>query len=305
MKEMKNKKKKINKKISKIISIISLIGFFVCLIALLYPVVSDVWNRYRDKQLITEYNEAISNSDGDEYEKVFKEAEEYNEYLYQDHKSVVTEAAYEPDEYYDRMLNIMDSGMMGYIEIPVISVNEPIYHYSNEESLGKGIGHIHGSSLPVGGENTHSVLTGHRGLPNQKFFSDLDKVEVGNNFYIHVLGKTLAYEIDDIQTVLPNDVENLMIKDGKDLVTLVTCTPYGVNTHRLLLTGHRIPFDDTKVEDGQVTTEEHKFVIDTTLWVIFGFLLFVIIFLIIITIRRLVALKRKSKEKKTDIEQSS
>lgn len=295
MKNKDNKNK--NKKLAKIISIVSLIGFTICFIALLYPVVSDMWNRYRDSKLITEYIDAVSNIDNDEYNEIFESAEEYNRHLYQDHKNVVTEAAYEPDEYYDRMLNLTNNGMMCYIEIPCIGVNEPVYHYSDELSLGKGIGHIHGSSLPIGGDNTHCVLTGHRGLPNQKFFSDLDKVEVGNNFYIHVLGKTLAYEIEDIKTILPNDVENLMIEEGKDISTLVTCTPYGVNTHRLILRGHRVPFNEKNVENGQVTNEEHKLVIDTTMWVIFGFLLFVIIFLMILTIRKLILLSRLKKKK--------
>ena len=154
----------------------------------MYPVVSDRWNRYRDSQLVTNYNEKLQYIDNTERDEILKKAVEYNRYLKLQDRNIVTDADYEPDDYYETLLNLTGNSMMGYVEIPKIDVTEPIYHYSHEISLGKGIGHIHGSSLPVGGKSTHSVLTGHRGLPNQKFFSDLDKVSIGDKFYIHVLG---------------------------------------------------------------------------------------------------------------------
>ena len=150
------------------------------------------------------------------------------------------------DETYEALLNIGSDGMMGYVEIPVIGENIPIYHYTTEESLKKGAGHLFGSSLPIGGENTHAIISAHRGLPSAKLFTDLNLVEEGDVFYIHVLNKTLAYQVDQILTVKPEETESLVIQDGEDLVTLVTCTPYAVNTHRLLVRGHRIDYDEAK-----------------------------------------------------------
>lgn len=289
----KNRKRKIN--IRRLISVLSILGFLACTIALLYPVISDRWNRYRDMQLITEYNEAVVNIDRSEYDEIVKKASDYNQYLITQNRNIVTDAAYDPDAYYETLLNFTGNGVMGYVEIPKIGVTEPIYHYSTEVSLGQGIGHIHGSSLPTGGNNTHTVLTGHRGLPNQKFFSDLDKLVIGDKFYLHILDRTLAYEIYDIRVIVPTDVEALMIEDGKDLATLVTCTPYGVNTHRLLVMGKRVPFDEIKVENGMVTEEEHQMIIDPAVWVFAGFMLFIIILVISTVIRNIID---KSKTKK-------
>lgn len=273
---------------NRLISIISLIGFIICTIILLYPVISDKWNRYRDMRLINEYIEAIENGNSDYYKDELEKAKEYNKLLYSQGRNIVTDAEYDPDSYYESLLNITENGIMCYIEIPKIDVTEPVYHYSTEVSLGEGVGHIHGSSLPTGGESTHSVLTGHRGLPSQKFFSDLDKLKVGDCFYIHILGNTLAYRVLDINIVLPTDVSGLMIEKDKDLVTLVTCEPYGINTHRLLVTGERIEFDETNVENGLVTTEDHVIIIDPAVWVFIGFVLFIIFLIVSVAIRRIV-----------------
>ena len=279
-----------NKKIVKrVITIISVLGFLICTLVLMYPVISDRWNSYRSSQLIAEYNEIVRNGDTEAYENELKEASDYNKKLYVQGRNIVTDAEYEPDKYYESILNTMNNGVMCYIEIPVIDVLEPIYHYSNDVSLGTGIGHIHGSSLPVGGDSTHSVLTGHRGLPNQKFFSNLDRLKNGDNFYIHIYGHTLAYQVYKTDIVLPHEVGDLMIEDGKDLVTLVTCEPYGVNTHRLLITGRRIPFDEKqKVKDGRVTTGEHHLVLDPSVLVLMGFMAFVILISLIIVIKRII-----------------
>jgi len=279
-----------------LISVFSIIGFIACTVLLLYPVISDRWNRYRDMQLITEYHQKAVQIDTKEYDELMKKASDYNKYLVTQNRNIVTDAEYDPDAYYETLLNFMGNGIMGYVEIPKIGLTEPIYHYSTEVSLGIGIGHIHGSSLPTGGETTHTVLTGHRGLPNQKFFSDLDKINIGDKFYMHILNKILAYEVYKIKVIEPTDVDELMIEDGEDLATLVTCEPYGVNTHRLLVMGKRVEFDEEKVDDkGLVTTEEHKLVIDPAVWVFAGFMLFILILVISTAIRKIIS-KFKSKK---------
>ncbi|MBQ2604237.1 MAG: class C sortase [Acutalibacteraceae bacterium] len=276
--------KKTKKIIYRLISIISLIGFIVCTVLLLYPVISDRWNRYRDMQLINEYIEVIDKGDNSYYEDELKKAWEYNKMLYSEGRNIVTDAEYDPDAYYETLLNITGNGIMCYIEIPQIGITEPVYHYSTEVSLGEGVGHIHGSSLPTGDTSTHSILTGHRGLPSQKFFSDLDKLQIGDCFYIHILGHTLAYKVCDINVILPTDVSGLMIEEGRDLVTLVTCEPYGINSHRLLVTGERVEFDEANVKNGFVTTEKHKLVIDPAVWVFIGFIIFIVLFVLVMTI---------------------
>jgi len=279
-----------------LISVFSIIGFIACTVLLLYPVISDRWNRYRDMQLITEYHQKAVQIDTKEYDELMKKASDYNKYLVTQNRNIVTDAEYDPDAYYETLLNFMGNGIMGYVEIPKIGLTEPIYHYSTEVSLGIGIGHIHGSSLPTGGETTHTVLTGHRGLPNQKFFSDLDKINIGDKFYMHILNKILAYEVYKIKVIEPTDVDELMIEDGEDLATLVTCEPYGVNTHRLLVMGKRVEFDEEKVDDkGLVTTEEHKLVIDPAVWVFAGFMLFILILVISTAMRKIIS-KFKSKK---------
>ena len=280
----------------RIISIISILGFLLCTVALLYPVVSDQWNRYRDAQLVTNYNEKLQHIDNTERDEILKKAVEYNRYLKLQDRNIVTDADYEPDDYYETLLNLTGNSMMGYVEIPKIDVTEPIYHYSHEISLGKGIGHIHGSSLPVGGKSTHSVLTGHRGLPNQKFFSDLDKVSIGDKFYIHVLGEVLVYRVYDIQEIEPHDVGVLFIEDDKDLVTLVTCTPYGVNTERLLVMGERVPVEDLEIdEEGSVIVDEHSMIIDPAVWVFIGFMVFIFILFFSTLIRNIIYYREKKK----------
>ena len=281
-------KKKGRKVIRTIISIFSILGFLACTVALLYPVISDRWNRYRDMQLITNYNEKIDKLSEEDYNSVIEAVNKYNKELRMKGKETVTDKEYAPDEYYESMLNLSGTGMMGYVEIPKIGVSEPIYHYSTDDVLAHGIGHIHGSSLPVGGDSTYTILTGHRGLPNQKFFSDLDQMVVGDKFYIHVLNETLAYKVYDIKIIEPHDVEFLRIQDGKDLATLVTCTPYGVNTHRLLVMGERIELEGNSVKDGFIVSEEHKEVVDPAIWVFVGFMVFIVLLVIINLIHRII-----------------
>ena len=254
-----------------------MIGFLCSTLALLYPVISDSWNRYVDSKRIAQYV-AETSGENPEITEEYNRAVQYNKDLGAAVTQVVTSQEYTKSRAYESLLGGSQDGMMGYLEIPCIDVTEGIYHYTTEKVLSRGIGHIHGSSLPVGGENSHAVLTGHRGLPSQKFLSDLDKVKIGDTFYIHVLGRTLAYKVCQIDTVLPSEVESLKIESGRDLVTLVTCTPYGVNTHRLLVTGERVPFDDNKVDsNGHVTTEQHTRQYDPPLIIFFCFMLIILV----------------------------
>lgn len=211
----------------------------------LYPTISDMWNQYRNEQVITSYTKAVDGLEADRLEELWQEAEEYNR-----HHTVNTVQSMleDNDEYvlshpYDQTLDPDGDGLMGSIEIPKLKLNLAIYHGLGSEVLEKGIGHMEGTSLPIGGAGTHAVLAGHRGLPDAKLFTDLDQMKEGDLFFIHVLDKTLAYKVDQILTVLPNETESLQIIDGEDHVTLITCTPYGVNTHRLLIRGIRTDYE--------------------------------------------------------------
>ena len=222
--------------------------FLVGLSILLYPTVSNLWNKYRDSQLISKYSSSVSSDNNSEkLQEMWKAAEEYNKQIKQESvPDAFSVRDGQTDPVYESLLNLNGDSMMGYVEIPVINVKVPIYHYTTDESLEKGAGHLFGSSLPVGGESTHAILSAHRGLPSAKLFTDLNLVEEGDIFYLHILNQTLAYEVDQIQTVLPDQTESLAIEEGKDYVTLVTCTPYAVNTHRLLVRGHRTTVEAAK-----------------------------------------------------------
>ncbi len=244
---------------------ISLIGtillFVIGLSVLLYPSFSDWWNTRRANSLITEYEQVITEMGDDETENIRNAALAYNHTLI---GNVLPDAFAElqlpPDATYDSMLDPAGSGYMGTVEVPLIGQNLPIYHYTTPEVLEKGAGHLAGSSLPVGGESSHCVITAHRGLPSAKLFTDLDRVGIGDAFYLHVLGETLAYEVDQIKTVEPTQTDDLSIIQGEDFCTLVTCTPYAVNTHRLLVRGHRIPFnEEVYAEDAKKTAAPSGF----------------------------------------------
>lgn len=205
---------------------------------LLYPTVSDYWNSFHQSRAIASYAEEVANLDEDRYEKMLDEAVKYNRLLpkRQNHWFLSDEERKE----YESILDISGTGIMGYIEIPEIKVSLPIYHGVDEGILQVAIGHLEGTSLPVGGTTSHCVVSGHRGLPSAKLFSDLDKLVEGDIFMMRVLDETLTYEVDQILIVEPEDVSALEFEKGKDLCTLVTCTPYGINSHRLLVRGHRI-----------------------------------------------------------------
>ncbi|MBP0970177.1 MAG: class C sortase [Oscillospiraceae bacterium] len=203
-----------------------------------YPSFSDWWNSKNQSRAISYYVTSVKENDTESIERLLNDARAYNDYILT--KSNVFSMSAEDIDRYDSLLDISGKGIMGYVQIDSIGVNLPIYHGTNAAVLQKAIGHLEWTSLPVGGPSTHSVLSGHRGLPSAKLFSSLDKVKIGDVFTVTVLNETLTYLVDKISIVNPDDTSDLMIIDGLDLCTLVTCTPYGINTHRLLVRGHRI-----------------------------------------------------------------
>lgn len=215
-----------------------IVVFFVGVSVLLYPTVSDYWNSLHQSQAIATYADSVENMDEQDYEKLWDAAVSYNQKLFQSGHGLGLKD--EEKEEYNKLLDVSGTGIMSYIEIPKIKCSLPVYHGTDEGVLQIAVGHIEGSSLPVGGLNTHCVLSGHRGLPSAKLFSNLDKLEEGDIFMIRTLDQTLTYEVDQIRIVLPDEVDDLKVEEGKDLCTLVTCTPYGINTHRLLVRGHRV-----------------------------------------------------------------
>ena len=219
-------------------TVILILVFLVGLSLLLYPSVSDYWNSFHQSRAIAAYAEQVANIDNDIYAQLWEDARAYNQTLVgKQNRFQITE---EEQETYESLLNVGGNGIVGYIEIAKIGCSLPIYHGTDEGVLQIAIGHIEGTSLPTGGESTHCVVSGHRGLPSAKLFTDLDKLIPGDTFVLRVLDETLTYEVDQILIVEPYELDALQIEEGKDYCTLVTCTPYGINTHRLLVRGHRV-----------------------------------------------------------------
>ena len=261
--------------------------FLVGLSILLYPTVSNMWNQYRDSLLISKYDSTVSSdTESDQTAEMWKAAEEYNKQIKQESvPDAFSVRDGQTDPVYESLLNLNGDGMMGYVEVPVIGQSIPIYHYTTEESLEKGAGHLFGSSLPVGGESTHCIISAHRGLPSAKIFTDLDQMKNGDIFLIHVLGKTLAYKVDQIKTVLPEESSELDIIEGEDHVTLVTCTPYGVNTHRLLIRGIRTEYVEPE-ETGETPIQQIAKVDPVKIMIIGLVAMVIMIIIVYIVIRR-------------------
>lgn len=219
-------------------TILLILIFLAGLSLLLYPSFSDYWNSFHQSRAIASYAESVANIDDERYRELLEDAVAYNEALADKPFSLTMDE--EEEEAYKQVLDATGTGIMGYIEIPLIKCTLPIYHGTDEGVLQIAIGHIAGTSLPVGGESTHCVLSGHRGLPSARLFTDLDKLVVGDEFLIRTLDEVLTYEVDQILIVLPYEVDDLQIVPGEDYCTLVTCTPYGINSHRLLVRGHRV-----------------------------------------------------------------
>ncbi len=218
--------------------------FLIGLLLVLYPTVSNFLSNREQKKVIREYSNIVNNMDKEEKEAMYNEAVDYNKKIYEN--GMIDYSNPDAVEGYNDILDVSGTGIMGYISIPKINVELPIYHGTSDGVLQVAVGHLEGSSLPVGGENTHCVLSGHRGLPSADLFTHLDRLNAHDIFTISVLDKTLVYEIDQIKVVAPGDTQYLQIEDGKDYCTLLTCTPYGINTHRLLVRGVRVADSDDK-----------------------------------------------------------
>lgn len=254
------------------------ITFITGLSLLLYPTVSNYWNAQHQTQAVVDYTERIEKMDDSEKLAEIDRAVSYNSVLVDNGRRFSPNK--EEKEIYNSILSVDDNGMMGYITIPELRLKLAIYHGVDESVLQVGIGHIEGSSLPVGGSGTHCVISGHRGLPSAKLFTDIDKLVIGDVFMLHVYDEMLTYEIDQILIVEPEDYSALAIEEGKDYCTLVTCTPYGINTHRLLIRGHRIEnmtIDGTRVTSDAIKVNKYLVIAGLSLLLLFVYYLFVLI----------------------------
>lgn len=216
------------------------IGLLLCF----YPLVAGMYDSWLQSQSVSSFASQMHNSDAAQIQEIIDEAHSYNDKLFSLRTGILSPSERSDSENadYNAQLNFSVNGMMGSLEIPKIGVNLPIYHGTDESVLAKNVGHLQGSSLPVGGSNTRAVLTAHRGLPTAKLFTRLDEMEKGDQFFLKVGNETLAYEVRKIEVITPDDADQLDPVEGKDMVTLLTCTPYGINTHRLLVTGERVPY---------------------------------------------------------------
>ena len=243
-----------------IILCVAVFAFLIALGITLYPMISTWYNERHQAEVHIHYQEKVEQVDNTKLIEAKELAVAYNQTILpgaQDEDSFSKEALLSASENYGSLLNLAGDGIMGYVEVPTIGVTLPIFHGTNNSTLERGVGHLLGSSLPVGGESTHSVLTAHSGMASQKMFSDLDRLKIGDIFFLDVLGEKLAYQVDQIKTVLPYDTTFLQTEMGNDLCTLVTCTPFGVNTHRLLVRGTRIEYEEAEViVEEKLETEE-------------------------------------------------
>lgn len=273
--------------------------FLLALLLTLYPVISNLYNQEHQSQIQTAYREVLEQTDTSELERIRQEAIAYNAAITPGtvEEAYSQEAIQTASENYVNQLDLSGTGIMGYVEIPTISVDLPIYHGTGSDSLDRGTGHLLGSSLPVGGESTHTIITGHSGMASQKMFTDLEQLQEGDVFYLHVLDETLAYQVDAIRTVLPHDTAYLGIVQGEDLCTLVTCTPTGVNTHRLLVRGTRISYEASI--EAQSAEPEHE-VVTSSHWedqYWFGIRLGVVAMVSIVLLVNVVLFIRKKRSK--------
>lgn len=225
---------------------IFVIGFLLCC----YPLVSGIVGHHNQQDLISTYGDKLKEQDETKIQEALKSAEKYNSVLYQTMGAMVGNSSdILGEDNYKKLLDLTETGIMGSIEIPKINVDLPIYHGTSDEVLSKGVGHVMDSSLPVGGKSTRSILTGHRGLPTAKLFTRLDEMDKGDFFFVNVCNQTLAYQVTKIEEIKPEDVDKLNIEADKDLVSLITCTPYGLNTHRLVVTGERVEYDEKQKQE--------------------------------------------------------
>lgn len=234
-------------------TIILLISFFIGLSVLLYPSISSYWNSKTQSQAIVDYETMLAQYKPEDYSTLFEEADAYNQALFALERPLTQ---YLELEGYENILNVSGTGMFGYITIPKINQELPVYHGTSDGVLSVAVGHVEGTSIPVGGENTHSVVSAHRGLPTAVLFTHLDRMEIGDIFYFTILDRTITYQVDQIRIVEPYDTSLIQIEEGKDYCTLLTCTPYGINTQRLLVRGHQV--DATQNRNIYVANEAYR-----------------------------------------------
>ena len=291
------KKKTMRRLLNVVFALMFLAGFLI----LAYPTISDQWNTYRQSRLISSYEETVSTLEPEDFSDEWARAQAFNDTLTENniYGDVFTgeDEGIEDTEYWS-VLNVAGDGVMGYLSIPKINVKLSIYHGTSEDVLQTGVGHLDGTKLPIGGESTHCVLSAHRGLPSARLFTDIDQLEKGDRFYIHVLDEVLAYEVDLIHDMVDKDdmdamSEALAIVDGEDHVTLFTCTPYGVNTHRLLVRGERVPYNGE--EEVAVTPAESMVRAVQNYYMLYLVLGLSVTLLIILILRCLIRPKRRKK----------
>lgn len=293
------KKRPLKKRIPEILmGVVFLIGFLI----FAYPTISDQWNNYRQSRLISNYESAMVEMSPEDFSAEWAKAEAYNKKItYNDFTQDVfsgEEVSMKGTEYWD-VLNIGKDGIMGYLTIPKINQTIPIYHGTSDEVLQKAIGHLSGTGLPIGGEGTHSVLAAHRGLPSAKLFTDVDQLKEGDKFYAHILDKTLAYEVDQILPMVDKDdldtlTGAMQIEAGKDYITLLTCTPYGVNSHRLLVRGHQVEYFGENEQKG-LTPIESTLQSVQNYYMLYGILTAAILIAAYLIIRKVVKKRKNSK----------
>lgn len=289
----------------KLLLIISIIFIILGVGIFLYPSISNYLAEKNHIDIIRNYDNLIVKINEEKINEEKEKARIYNENLSGDpvHDPFVIGSGYALPENYKEVLNVSDDGVMGYVEIPKISVYLPIYHGTSDEVLEKGVGHIQNTSVPIGGNSTHSILTGHTGLPNAELFTRLDELGIGDIFYIHVLDDVLTYKVFETKVILPDKIDELRILNGKDYVTLVTCTPYGVNSHRLLVKAERVEYEEYSVtksttdEEGTDTKKEspskHYYLTGAQIGIVLLILIFTIIIIVWLSIRRKILYKIK------------
>ncbi len=268
-------------------NIIIVLCFIIGVALILYPTISNYYNSLHQSKVIAGYIEKVNNLDSEEYYKIMDKIKEYNKYLFElTENNVLT---------FDKKIDILEEleildGNIGYIEIPKIKIIEPIYYGSSQEILQVSVGLLEGSSFPTGEDSTHTVLLGHRGLPSSKLFTDLDKLAIGDVFYVNVLSQKVVYEVDQIEVVTPDKVDYLKIEEGKSYATLVTCTPYGINSHRLLVRGHKTDIIDKRNQDIDNNQEDNK---NNNIWKI----IVIVIVILVVCIIAYIIYKKKFKNK--------
>lgn len=272
----------------KVVSVLVVLVLLAGLAFILYPTVANLWNTMHHSQMVSHFLNNVSTLKQEEYDRIISDARNYNDKMA---KTGIRKYVLSEDELnkYEGLLNINGDGMMGYLDIPSINVKIPVYHGSDEAVLQFAAGHIEWSSLPVGGKGSHTVISGHRGVPSAKLLSNIDQLKIGEYFILHILNETYTYQVDDIKIVLPKEIEQIQIDPQMDYTTLVTCTPYGINTHRLLVRGHRV----SNLTDEEYSQEKEKN--NSYLFIVFAVAIItvVIVLCVILLIRR----KKKRGEK--------